>query len=134
MPVTIQSAEAGSLRQMVTANGHQFYVDVSEEKGGQNTAADPHQLLFAAWGACTSMTIQMYANRKGWPLEGVTVTVDEEKKNGKPLIRKTIKLTGNLTPEQNQMLERIAEKCPVNQLIVGDKAVQKEFIPTTAQS
>jgi putative redox protein len=128
MPVVIEAMVKEPYRQIIHANDHTFFADVTLEKGGQNTAPDPHQLLFGAWGACTSMTIQMYAQRKGWQLESVRVAFEEERQPGRtPTIRKDIQISGKLTEEQIQALERIAEKCPVNQLIVNDKQVIKTF-------
>lgn len=129
MPVTIDALPKEPYRQIITANGHTVFADVAREKGGQNTAPDPYQLLFGAWGACTSITIQMYARRKGWPLEDVRVTFEEERRPGKkPLIKKCIRISGpNLSDEQIRKLERIGEKCPVNQLILGEKQVTRDF-------
>jgi putative redox protein len=136
MPVTIDALPKEPYRHIITANGHTFFADIPTEKGGQNTAPDPHQLLFGAWGACTAMTIQMYARRKGWPLEDVRITFEEEHRPGKkPIIKKCIRIAGpNLSEEQVRKLERIAEKCPVNQLITGEKQVEKDFSCSTAFS
>lgn len=128
MPVTIEALVKEPYRQVITANKHTFFSDVPPDKGGHDTAPDPHQLLFGAWGACTAMTIEMYAQRKGWPLESVQVSFDETRTAGKtPIIRKDIRVTGPLTDEQMQALEHVAEKCPVNQLILGEKQVLKSF-------
>jgi putative redox protein len=128
MTVTVRSEGLAPYRQMITAGEHTFYADVTPEKGGLDTAPDPHQLMFGAWGACTAMTLQMYANRKGWPLEAVSITFNEERRDNHPRIRKRIELQGNLSPEQVARLEAIAEKCPVNQLIVGKKQVESSVL------
>lgn len=129
MRVTIQAENAeSSYRQIIQAGNHTFFADVGPEKGGEDTAADPHQLFYGAWGACTAMTIQMYARRKGWPLANVRVEFEESSRDGLPLIRKEIHLKGNLAPEQVDALKKIAEKCPVNKLITGDKHVQADIV------
>jgi putative redox protein len=128
MPVTIEGMIQEPYRQVIQAGKHTFFADVTPEKGGQDTAPDPHQLLFGAWGACTAITIQMYAQRKGWPLESVSVSFDEERESGKtPIVRKNMRIAGNLTEEQIEALKSVAEKCPVNQLITGEKQVIKDF-------
>jgi len=129
MPVTVETLLQEPYRQVINANGHTFFADVPPDKGGQNTAPDPHQLLLGAWGSCTAMTIQMYARRKGWPLEGIHVTLNVKRQPGKiPVIQKDIQISGSqLTQVQMQALERIAEKCPVNQLITGEKQVLRTF-------
>ncbi|HEY9744915.1 MAG TPA: OsmC family protein [Oculatellaceae cyanobacterium] len=129
MPVVIEALMDEPFRQVIRADGHAFFADVDRDKGGQATAPNPHHLLFGAWGACTAMTIQMYARRKGWKLESITVSFDEVRQTGQPpLIYKKIQISGDLTPEQQQALERIAEKCPVNQLITGEKRIEQTFL------
>ncbi len=131
MTVTVTSVTQQPYRQIIQTPGHAIFADVTPDKGGQDTAPDPHQLLLGAWGACTNMTLQMYANRKGWPLDEVVVTLSETKAantpSNKPLIEKNIQLRGNLTQDQVDTLKRVAEKCPVNQLIMKDKDVQSRM-------
>ncbi|HEY9685348.1 MAG TPA: OsmC family protein [Coleofasciculaceae cyanobacterium] len=128
MAVTVRSEGMAPYRQTITAGNHTFFSDVTPEKGGQDTAPDPHQLMFGAWGSCTAITLQMYANRKGWPLEAVSVTFNEDRQDNRPLIRKQIELQGNLSPEQVARLEVIAEKCPINQMLLGEKQVESSVI------
>lgn len=121
MSVTVSSTGQQAYRQTIQAGNHTYYADVKPANGGQDTAPDPHQLLLGAWGACTNMTVQMYAKRKGWALDEVSTTLSESKNGSKSMIEKNIQVKGNLTPDQITMLKTIAEKCPVNKLIMGEK-------------
>lgn len=127
MSVTVSSQGQQPYRQIITAGAHTFFADVEAAKGGQDTAPDPHQLLLGAWGACTSMTLQMYAQRKGWPLDEVSVILTENKNGSQPVIEKNIQVKGPLTPDQVETLKRVAEKCPVNKLITGNKTVNSRI-------
>lgn len=128
MNITVTALANEGFRQSVTAGNHTFFSDLTLEKGGQDTAADPHQLFFASWGACTNMTIQLYCQKKGWPLEAVTTHFTEEKQGSRPLIHKRIELNGNFDETQLSRLKQIAEQCPVNRLIVGTKQITSELI------
>jgi len=80
-------------------------------------------LLCAALGACTSMTIRMYAGRKDWPLERVEVTVDHERVDGVDVFTKAITLTGALDQDQIERLREIAGRCPVHRTLEASSRV-----------
>lgn len=128
--VTIQSIPGQGYRQKLSAGKHTLFIDVQEAKGGQDFAPDPHQLALGALGACTSITIQMYANRKGWDLKQVKVNVSEEQvpipgqSGTRPKLTKDIEVSGNLDAEKLSALKNVAEKCPVNKLMMGDKQME----------
>ncbi len=92
-----------------------------------DTAATPHELLMGALGACTAITVEMYAKRKEWPLKGVNVKVTEEviEVEGKKISKfvREIDLEGNLTEEQIDGLKMIADKCPVHKILTGQNQV-----------
>lgn len=125
MTVTVTALKGQPYRQVITAGNHTFYADTRPDNGGQDTAPNPHELLLGALGACTSMTLQMYARCRGYPLEEVSVKLDEGKAQTAsgtvPSISKTIELKGPLSQQELDDLKRVAEKCPVNKLITGDK-------------
>ena len=69
------------MQQQISAGEHQFVADVSVKLGGANSGPSPHELLAAALGACTGITLKMYAQRKAWPLSNAIVSVDINRAN-----------------------------------------------------
>jgi putative redox protein len=124
-------SSAGFLKQEVVAGAHRLISDEPREVGGTDAGPDPYSLLLAALGACTSMTLQMYAKRKGWPLEKVEVSLRHSRIYAKDCetcvtneeritrIDRYISLTGPLSQEQKSRLLEIAERCPVHQTLVS---------------
>jgi len=113
----------GKLAQDVTVASHRIRSDEEAEKGGEDTGATPHELLLAALGSCTAMTLKLYAQRKGWPLEDVTVTLNGANGEGAYVITRQVALTGVLDAEQRQRLMEIADKCPVHRTLMGEIAI-----------
>ncbi len=97
-----------------------FFVDEPAEVGGLGSGPTPYDLLAAALGACTVMTLRLYADKKGWPLESATVRVLHRR--GEPETRerfaREIVLVGDLSQEQRARLLEIANRCPVHQTLV----------------
>jgi len=120
----------------IMAGNHGFVADESEDLGGQDFGPSPYEILNAALGACTAMTLQMYARRKKWPLEDVKVHLsfdrsykedcnncsDDEAKLG--LFEVQVEMTGDLDQEQRQRLLEIARRCPVHRTISSHPAFQ----------
>jgi putative redox protein len=118
---------AGAYRTAITVGGHTFTADEPLNVGGSDTGPTPYDYLLGALGACTAMTIHMYAARKRWPLDDVIVRVrnarsyaaDCENCEAQPVgigrIERQIELSGSLTDEQRQRLLAIADRCPVKQ-------------------
>lgn len=121
----------GNLRQEIDAGAHTFYADEPADAGGDDAGPNPYELLLGALGACTSMTLLMYARRKGWPLEDVEVRLSHRRDHARDcadcpdktaridVIERRITLKGDLDESQRLRLLEIAEKCPVHQTITG---------------
>ncbi len=107
--------------------GHSFTTDEPVAAGGEDAGPDPYTLLLAALGSCISMTVTMYARRKQWPLEQVTVRLRQNRIHAKDCktcheqtegyvhqIERSVTVTGALSEEQRARLQEIAHKCPVH--------------------
>jgi putative redox protein len=121
--VTVTESGLGPYSQFVTVGRHVMGADEPEPLGGRDTGASPYEYLLAALGACTAMTLRMYAARKAWPLKKIAVDLRHEKiaaPNGAGKIdrfERVIRLTGPLTSEQKSKLLEVADKCPVSQTL-----------------
>lgn len=115
---------ADTLRVTLTAGQHLFAADAATEDGGTDTAPTPHELLAASLAACTSMTVQMYANRKHWPLTSCDVVVDltetgdKKDPNSKTVFDVRVTFRGELDFVQRERLMDIASHCPVHRGLV----------------
>jgi uncharacterized OsmC-like protein len=128
--VVVRGSAAG-FAQEISAGQHHLKSDEPASAGGTDTGATPYDLLLAALGSCTSITLGMYARRKGWPLEDVTVNLRHSKVHVSDCvdcetkdvmmdrIERDIHLTGPLTPEQKSRLIEIADKCPVHRTLTS---------------
>lgn len=123
---------ARGFAQVITAGSHQLLADEPVSAGGTDTGPGPYELLLSALGSCTSMTISLYARRKQWPLEAVTVKLrhsrvyaadceDAETKEGMlDHLDRDIELIGQLSEEQRTRLLEIANKCPVHKTLTSE--------------
>jgi putative redox protein len=122
---------------VVYNDGQSFIIDEPVSAGGDGSGPDPYTLLLAAVGGCTSMTVSMYARRKGWLLERVRVELSQARVyaedcavcESKPdafihQISISIRLEGDLTAEQHARLLDIATKCPVKKTLTSGIAVK----------
>jgi putative redox protein len=126
--VAIRGSAAG-FTQEITIGSHRIFSDEPKAQGGENAGPSPYELLAAALGACTSMTLGMYARRKQWPLASVLVRLRHSKIHAKDCadcdtheemldrIDRDIELTGDLTGEQREKLLEIADMCPVHRTL-----------------
>lgn len=123
----------------IKAGIHRMMMDEPKSTGGKNIGPDPYAYLSAALAGCTAMTLQMYAKRKGWPLEEVIVHVDHTYKHYEDCDRceeltptlniftKRIEIKGDLTSEQIDKLLVMADKCPVHRTLISPISVQSEW-------
>ena len=128
--VTVHSGDR--LTHDVEARSHRLTADEPIEAGGADLGMTPYELLLAALGSCTSMTLLMYSRRKGWALSTVVVTLRHERVHARDCedcetvsghidtIYRVIKLEGELSDEQRSRLLEIAEKCPVHRTLQAE--------------
>ena len=110
---------SGKFAQDIHVGPHHLRADEPVEQGGDDGGPAPHELLLAALGSCTAMTLKMYATRKAWPLRDVHVRLNGDSGANGFSISRRLTLTGELDAEQRQRLIEIAEKCPVHKTLAG---------------
>ena len=116
--VTVQWT-GGKFSQNIEVGGHAIRADEETSKGGDDSGAAPHELLLSALGACTAMTVKVYAERKAWPLRHVRVKLNGGTGESGFVISRQLILEGDLDAEQRQRLLDIADKCPVHKTLSG---------------
>jgi putative redox protein len=121
--VSVQWA-TGKFAQTVRVAGHHLVSDEVADVGGEDRGPTPHELVLGGLGACTTMTLKMYAERKGWPLTDVRVTLSGQQREGRLHIMRAIALSGALDAEQRQRLIEIADKCPVHKSLSAGAVIQ----------
>jgi putative redox protein len=136
----IVSGDATGFAQEIVVGSHRLTADEPIAFGGNDIGPSPYDLLLAALGSCTSMTVAWYARTKKWPLEGVTVNLrhskihaadcrDCETREGKiDRIEREIHFVGKLDAEQQKRLLEIADKCPVHRTLKSEIDIQTKAI------
>lgn len=136
----IVRGNATEFAQTIIAGDHQFVADEPQKVGGTDTGPGPYDLLLAALGACTSMTVAMYARRKGWPIETVAVSLSHSREHARDCrdcetkdglldrIDRNIQVTGPLTAEQKQRLLEIADKCPIHRTLTSEIDIRTQIV------
>jgi len=119
----------GPLQQKLAVGDLHFLADAETVNGGGGTGPSPHEYLAAALASCTSMTLKMYAERKGWPLQDAIVTVVAERAGDVEHITRDIRLLGRLDAEQTERLLEIANKCPLHKVLVGETQIKTQLVP-----
>ena len=129
------------LTQSIEIREHRLVADEPAGSGGANLGPNPYELLLSALGACTAMTVRLYANRKGWPLEAVEVTLHHERIHAEDCaecetregyldrITKSLAFFGPLDADQRLRLTEIAEKCPVQRTLQHEVHIEQRLTP-----
>ena len=133
---------AGFLQDVAVGPRHHLLADEPAAYGGTDAGPGPYQLLSAGLGACTSMTVRMYARRKGWPLEHVAVDISHDKVHAQDcadcpektakidIFQRTIRLDGPLDANQRAKLMAIADRCPVHRTMEGTIKIETVLADT----
>lgn len=145
-PGVVKVQEIEGFTQRVTTADHVIPADEPTQVGGANTGMTPYDLLLAALGTCTAMTLRMYANHKGLVLESIEVNLSHHRIHAKDCadcesetgqiskIEKEILLTGELTDEQVSRMNEIADRCPVHRTLVSEKKIETQTKRVSAES
>ena len=128
--------------EVTLGDGRTLITDEPAELGGDGAGADPYALLLAALGSCVSMTLTLYARRKGWPLERVTVRLRQQRVHAEDCaectrttegyvhrIERAVTLEGELSEEQRARLMEIAHKCPVHKTLTSEIVISEVPAP-----
>lgn len=140
MTTVVVRSESGGLAQTISARGHELHVDEPLQAGGTDTGPTPYELLLGALGACTAMTLRLYADRKGWPLAAVSVELSHSRIHAEDCaecetrdgfldqIDKRLRLEGPLDAEQRARLAEIAERCPVQRTLQREVVIRQQLV------
>ncbi len=136
--VVVRSRQQAKFTQDIITADHHLLADEPRSAKGNNLGMNPYEFVLAGLGACTSMTLRMYADRKDIPLAGVEVRLQHDKIHAEDCkncqstsgkidrIRKSIHLSGELSEEQKTRLYEIAEKCPVNRTLQSETVMERK--------
>jgi putative redox protein len=119
----------GTFAHDIEIRGHHLGADEPAESGGDDTAANPQELLAASLASCTAITMEMYARHKDWDIGDVEIEVDySPAERGCPTkFDMTIRLPSTLSDEQIERLKVIAAKCPVHRTLDGEVMFDERF-------
>ena len=115
--------------EITSPSGNVLIADEPVKVGGKNTGFSPTELLGSALAACTSATLRMYADRKGWDLQEVHIDMELEffPEESKTIIRRTLKFSGDLDETQKTRLLEIANVCPVHKILSNPIEIKTGF-------
>jgi uncharacterized OsmC-like protein len=137
----VVSGTGEGLAQEIRVGSHRLRADEPRAAGGADSGPNPYDLLLASLGTCTSMTVALYARRKGWPLAGVTVRLRhsriyaadceecETREGFVDRIERDIAFAGPLSAEQQSRLLEIAGRCPVHRTLTSEINIRTALVP-----
>jgi len=124
--VELRGVADGALATSASSGVHTLRIDEPLDLGGTDTGATPTELLLAAMGGCESITLRMYAARKGWPLTDVRIRLHGSTVEGAFVVRREVVLEGPLDADQRTRLLDIINRCPVHRILTGEVRVVDE--------
>lgn len=138
-----ETGENGPYQNDVLIGGRHFFADEPETYGGADTGPDPYAFVTAGLGACTSITMRMYANRKKWPIDRLSVSLDHEKRHADDCVdcgpgdridvfTRYIEIEGDLDEDQRARMLEIADKCPVHRTLENGAKVETHLVTKPA--
>lgn len=132
--VLVSETRLGRLQMVVRSSAYAFLADEPKAVGGLGSGPDPYGMLAGALGACTAMTIRLYADRQAWPLERVQVAVQHHRASleARDLFERSIYLEGPLDEAQRTKLLEIAERCPVHKTLDRGSDIKTALTPVMA--
>jgi putative redox protein len=138
--VTVATKPGHAFATSIVATGHTFLADEPTDASGDGLGPTPYELLLAALGSCTAMTVAGYARRKAWPLEAITIRLSHDRVHAADCadcdqpasridrITREITLTGGLDDAQRARLMEIAAKCPVHRTLLGTPRIEDALV------
>ena len=138
-----ETGENGPYQNEVLIGGRRYFADEPATYGGADTGPDPYAWVAAGLGACTSITMRMYANRKKWPVDRVSVSIDHAKRHADDCVdcgpadridvfTRYIEVEGNLDDEQRSRMLEIADRCPVHRSLENGAKVETHLVTKPA--
>ena len=128
-----------NLQHVAKIRNHSIILDEPKDVGGDDKGPSPYEIMLASLGACTSMTMLMYAGRKGWQVDKIDIDLEhtrihaadcetcETKEGHLDKITRIIRIKGNLNDEQRNKLLEIAEKCPVHRTLTHENIIEDKI-------
>ncbi|MEO1660932.1 MAG: alpha/beta fold hydrolase [Pseudomonadota bacterium] len=138
-----ETGQNGPYQNEVLIGGRRYFADEPANIGGSDTGPDPYAWVAAGLGACTSITMRMYANRKNWPVDRLTVSVDHERRHAEDCVdcsprdkidvfTRSIEIDGDLNDEDRTRILEIADKCPVHRTLEKGSKVETRLVTKPA--
>ena len=122
------SSSASRYRQDVSIRQFQLAADEPPTLGGDDAGPTPFEWILAGLGSCKAITLNMYAERKGWNLKSVVVDLTYENHDSQPIIQADLTLEGDLDEAQRQRLREISDRCPVQRMLTVPVDIQTRLV------
>lgn len=119
--------EGPNYTSIINNGTHYIASDEPLEDGGHDKGLNPFELVLAGLASCTTATLKMYADRKGWQIAKIHIVISMEDAQTNHMIKRDITIDGDLNIEQKERLLKIAEKCPVHKLLSGFNQIETKI-------